>query len=102
MFKIAANPTFPATLTLVGQGHEQQLNVTFSHMKRTEYQALLDSLKSGEKTTNDALLKLLVGWDADAELSAESITELLENQPGADWAIITGYSDALTVARKGN
>lgn len=102
MFKIASEPTFNTTLTLVGQGREQQLNVTFKHMKRSEYQALLEDIKNGNKSAGDGVLQLVQTWDADAELSADSIRELIDNQPGAEWAIITGYSEALTVARKGN
>jgi hypothetical protein len=102
MFKIASEPTFETTLTITGQGREQQLKLTFKHMKRSEYQALLGDVRNEVKTPTQAVLELVQAWDADAELSADSLGELIENQPGAEWAIITGYSDALTVARKGN
>lgn len=102
MFKIAANPTFDAALTIVGQGREQKLNVTFKHKPRAEYLALLESVGKGETPVSDALLSLLAKWDADAELSAESLALLQEEQPGADWAILSAYGEALAVARKGN
>ena len=102
MFAIKANPTFDASLTIVGQGREQQLNVTFKHKPRADYLAMLEKVGSGKLKSADALLSIIEKWDADAELSAKSIALLQEEQPGADWAILSGYGDALAVARKGN
>lgn len=102
MFQIKSNPTFDATLTIVGQGREQQLNVTFKHKPRKDYLALLEKVGKGETPVSDALLSLLAKWDADGDLSAKSIELLQEEQPGADWAILSGYGEALAVARKGN
>ncbi|GAP66829.1 hypothetical protein MBSD_n2144 [Mizugakiibacter sediminis] len=102
MFSIKANPTFDAAITIIGQGREQQLNVTFKHKPRTEYLALLDKIGKGETSVADALLALLDKWDADADLSAKSLALLQEQQPGADWAILQAYGEALVVARKGN
>lgn len=102
MFKIKADPTFDAALTIVGQGREQQLNVTFKHKPRADYAAMLQKIVDGKLEAADALLQLVAKWDADAELNKASIKVLQDEQPGCDWAIITAYSEALTVARKGN
>lgn len=102
MFQIKPNPTFDATLTIVGQGREQKLNVTFKHKTRSEYTAMLQKIADGKLDSADALLQIIEKWDADAELNKESIKALQENQPGSDWAVITGYGEALAVARKGN
>lgn len=105
MFKIAGNPTFDASLTIVGQGREQVLNVTFRHKTHAQYSELLLKLADPKKhklDTADAVLELVEKWDADADLTRENIVALREAQPGADWAIITGFGEALTVARKGN
>lgn len=102
MFKIKADPTFDACLTIVGQGREQKLNVTFRHKTRSEYSDMLEEMAAGKLDVADALLDLLDKWDADAELGKESVKALQEQQPGVDWAIITAYGDALKVARKGN
>ena len=102
MFKIEANPTFDAVLTLAGQGREQKLNVTFRHKTRSDYIEMLEAIQGGKLSAADALLQVMEKWDADAPLNAESVKALQENQPGADWAILTGYGDALAVARKGN
>lgn len=102
MFKIQAEPTFDAALHITGQGREQTLNVTYRHKTRTEYGDMLQAMAKGKLDTVDAILQLLEKWDADAELNKDSIKKLQEHQPGIDWAIITGFGDALTVARKGN
>ena len=102
MFKINSEPKFEAALTIVGQGREQTLNLTCKHKDKSEYQALLQSIRDGKTTPADAVLQLVEKWDADAELNADSINRLAEQQPGADWAILEGYWHALVVARKGN
>lgn len=102
MFKVAAPETIPATLTIVGQGREQKLKLVFRHMPRTAYADLLDAVAKGEKKPEDAVLSMIESWEADAELSANTIRQLAEDQPGSDWAILTGYGEALAVARKGN
>lgn len=102
MFKINAEPTFDATLTIVGQGREQQLKVTFRSKTRSDYVAMLENISKNEIDVVDALLSIIEKWDADAELSTASIKQLQEQQPGCDWAILTGYGNALGVARKGN
>lgn len=102
MFKIEANPTFDVTLTLVGQGREQTLHLTYRHMKTSKYMELLDQVEAGKKTPADVLLTLVDAWDADGPLDAKGVKSLQENQPGADWAIINTYGEHMTVSRKGN
>lgn len=102
MFTIEANPTFKASLVLVGQGREQTLNVTYRHKDTDEFRALMDAVAKEEKTVAAALLELVESWDADAELNADTIAKLQKAQPGVDWAIVEGYSRSVVVARKGN
>lgn len=102
MFKIDVEPTFPATLTIIGQGREQKLAMVFKHMDADEYGAMLKDLSEEKVTIEEAILRIVDNWEADAPLNRESIAKLRKKQPGADWAILTGYADALRVARKGN
>lgn len=102
MFRIKSEPTFSATLTIVGQGREQKLELVFRHRTRTEYADILDAVAKGEKSIEDAVLDVVESWVADAELNRESLKLLEEHQHGACWAILTGYQNALAVARKGN
>lgn len=102
MFKIKSDPTFEANIVIVGQGREQTLVVTFKHMPRSDYSDLLQKTADGKLASEELVLKLVEKWNADAELSKANIKLLCDQQPGADWAIITAYSEALAVARKGN
>ena len=102
MFDVKAPETFEATLTIVGQGREQKLPVVFRHKTRSAYAELLKRLAEKKVKDIDAVLDLVESWQANAELSAETLKALDEAQPGALWAIVMGYSEALGVARKGN
>lgn len=102
MFKIDSEPTFKASLTIVGQGREQVLNLVYRHKPRSEYLTLLEDLRANKVQVTDAILQLVESWDADGPLDADTITKLQEAQPGVDWAIVSGYTEALTVARKEN
>lgn len=102
MFKIKAPEKIPATLTIVGQGREQKLKLTYRHKTREQFAEFVDSVAKGEKTACEAVLEIVESWEADAPLDADSIAVLQSHQPGADWAIVNGYSEALAVARKGN
>ena len=102
MFHIKAEPTFDANIVIVGQGREQTLTVTFKHMSRTEYSDKLQQVADGKMAAEDLVLSLVEKWNADADLNKANVKLLCDHQPGADWAIITSYSEALAVARKGN
>ncbi len=101
-FTIKSNPTIDASITIVGQGREQQLNVTYRHMTGKEYDALMKQLAANEISTADLLLLLIEKWDADMPVSKESIDLLCEHQPGADLAIASAFNDAIRVERKKN
>lgn len=102
MFKIESDPKFDACFTIVGQGREQKLNVTCNAVTRSDYADKLKAIADGECDVADVVLSLIAKWDADAPLEKASIEKLEDHQPGACWAILTGYGQALTVARKGN
>lgn len=102
MFTIKANPTFPTTLTIVGQGREQKLALVYRHKTLDEHKALLDDWREGRRDAADVVLELVESWSADMELSKESLQLLHQEQPGADVAIIIGFAEAFQVSRKGN
>lgn len=101
-FKIKSNPTIDATITIVGQGREQQLSVTYRHKTSKEYEALMKQLEAGEISISGLLLALVEKWDADLPVSKESIDLLCEHQPGADLAIASAFNEAIRVERKKN
>jgi hypothetical protein len=102
MFKIKADPTIDATLTLVGQGREQKLELTFKHLTRSDYLKLLEDVRAEKRKPEAALAGLIDKWNADMDVSADAMKALDEHQPGALMAILNAYGDALVVARKGN
>lgn len=103
MFKIQQEPKFEASVTIIGQGREQTLNLTFRAKPRSEYTKLLEALDYAKPDTAvDAVVALVEAWDADAPVSKESVAMLADHQPGAEWAIIHAYTEALAVAKKGN
>jgi hypothetical protein len=102
MFKIQANPTIDAKLTLTGQGREQVLELTFKHLTRSGYLQLVNDVREEKLKPEDALASVIEKWNADMAVSIEAIKALDEHQPGALMAIINAYGDALVVSRKGN
>jgi hypothetical protein len=102
MFTVKANPTFEATLTIVGQGREQKLKLVFRHQTKEQYQDMFKRLQDKEIDWGDMVLEVVESWDADIDLDKAGVTLLQEHQQGADIAIITGYGEALKVERKKN
>lgn len=102
MFKIQPAARFEASLTIVGQGREQKLECTFVAKTRTEYADRLKAIAEGKASPADVVLELLEKWNADGPLDKDTLQLLEDHQPGACWAILTGYGEALMVARKGN
>lgn len=102
MFEIEANPTIDADLTLVGQGREQVLSLTFKHMLRDEYLKLIEDVRDGKVKPEKALADLIVKWNAKEEPKEAAIKKLDLHQPGALMAILGAYGDSLVVSRKGN
>lgn len=101
-YQIRSNPTFPASLTLVGQSRKQKLNLVFKHKTQEERDAMYDQLQSGEKDLIDILLEVIESWDADVELDRAGLTLLQQHQPGADFGILNGYGQALRVEQEKN
>jgi hypothetical protein len=103
MFQIKQNPTFDANITFTGQGREQTLAVTFKAKPRSEFQALFKKVDFAKSETAVALLAQLIDkWDADMDVSEESLKLLADHQPGAEWALLGAYQESLMVERKGN
>ncbi len=101
-FNTKPSPTFPGTITITGQGVQQVLNVTFRHKTKTRYGEIFAGLADGTIQPEDAVMEVVEKWDADRELTPQGIRAIMEDLPGFDWAVLTGYGEALTVGRKGN
>lgn len=103
-FKVIPNPTFPADVTIIGQGAEQTLRVVFRHKESDAYQALLDEMKGDDapKTLADVLAELIESWNADVDCDRDGIALLGKCQPGSLVAILQTYGDQMVVSRKKN
>lgn len=101
-YQVKANPSFPASLTLIGQGRKQKLSLVFRHKVQKDLEILQDQLATGEKDLVEVLLELIESWDADVSLDRVGLTELQQHQPGADWAILNGYGRAMRVEQEKN
>jgi hypothetical protein len=100
MFKIKQDPTFPGTIKLASMGREQVLEVTFRAKTASEYEKLAGN--KADKRGEEAFLALVESWNADMPLDKESVALLNEHQPGAAWAVVLHYGEALMASRKGN
>jgi hypothetical protein len=101
-FQIKAPEKIPAELTFNGQGREQTLKLVYRFMERTKYSDLLKQIGEDKMRVEDAVLQLVDSWEADMDVSADSVKLLDEHQPGSLGAIVLGYGHAVVVARKGN
>lgn len=102
MFKIEADPTFPATLTLIGQGREQKLQLVYRYTTPDDYTAMISDIAEDRRTVSEVILALCESWDADGTLDEASLARLHKARPGVAWAIVAAYGDAMIHARKGN
>ncbi|AVS91395.1 hypothetical protein C8246_05795 [Paracidovorax avenae] len=53
-------------------------------------------------TNAEYMLQILVGWNLDVELSAESLQQLSDELPAASEAIVDAYRVAITEGKLGN
>lgn len=88
--KGGAPKTIPATLTIIGQGSTDKLNVTYHNRKQSEITALLEGGAS-----LGALIPFLVeSWDTDFELTEEGVREFEDEYPGIVDILLTGFHRA--------
>jgi hypothetical protein len=103
MFKIKANPTFPATVKIRAPGGEvQELPVVFKHMRKDDVKAFFENASEKNRADEDCVLDLVESWQADMPLTRDSISELMQNYPTSIHAIFACYMQELIDARLGN
>lgn len=111
------NVTFPML-----DGTEGVINCVFKYRTKTEFGELLDKLGANASAAVDTekpfslslfyggvikknaehLLQVLEGWDVDAELTAESVEQLVDELPAAGAAIAHAYQLGIVEGRLGN
>lgn len=101
-FTTIPEATFLGSITIICKGREQKLEGTMVHMSHDEYKALFAGLADGSIKSAAAVLQIFKEWNADRPLTLEGVSAIMQDMPGIDWAIVTGYGEALTATRKGN
>jgi hypothetical protein len=103
MFKIEANPTFSARVSIgVPGGPTADLNCVFRHKTQEQYREFFSEAAVTGRTDAQAIFEIVDSWDADAPLTVDNVARLISNHHGAAWAILDTYARELTQARRGN
>lgn len=80
--------TLPTTLTVVGQGSTDKLNITYHNRRNSEVEA---KLKEDEMTFGKAVPYLVESWDTDFALTEEGVAEFEDEYPGIVDIVIAGF-----------
>ncbi|WP_460033847.1 phage tail assembly chaperone [Megalodesulfovibrio paquesii] len=103
MLKLTPDPQFTAKvgITVPGQDAPAQITVTYKYMTRSQAQAWGQGL--GEKTDNEALADVVLGWEGvDAPYSRETLDQLLDAYPAAGLELLTAFRQNLLESRRKN
>lgn len=108
------------------EGGEGSIELSFVYRTRTEFGAFVDELLKAANvkpasaaaedvefslqdamartrdTNADYILKIVDGWDLDAEFSRDAVVQMCDELPGVALAIINDYRAATTEGRLGN
>lgn len=91
--------TIPATLTIIGQGSTDKLDVVYHNRRSSEVQAMLE----GKDVKMAAVVPFIVeSWAADFELTEEGLVAFEDEYPGIILAVIEGFWKARRKALEGN
>ena len=64
--------------------------------------SLADALSKTRDTNADYIMRIVDGWNLDAEFSRAAVVQLCDELPGVALAIINDYRAAITEGRLGN
>lgn len=81
MFQVKAPESFKSTLTIVGHGREQKLNLTYRHLSVPDYASLLERLGDDTLSVAQAILDIVVDWDADVALDTAGVEPRCSSRP---------------------
>ncbi len=102
-FKLQHNPTFKARVpvSVPGEAVSPEIVVEFRYLGK---KAVADYFRNlGGKSDAEALAGIVVGWEGvDAEYSAETLAELLDNYPAAAADLFEVYRRELLEAKRKN
>lgn len=82
--------TIPATLTVIGQGSTDKLNVIYHNRKASELKSKFD----GNSTMAGVIPYIVESWDSDFEVTEEGVTAFEDEYPGIIDVLLEGYHKA--------
>ncbi len=100
-FKIKANPTFVANVSLSvhGQAERETVQITFKHLTQKGSAEYWAKVSQEHLTDLEALDLLIESWDGfDAAYSKENLDILLQNYPKASTELFTAYNAEMVVS----
>jgi len=101
--KLDPAPTFKAKVNIPVAGSDKGADIVceFGHMTLDEYRKF--TAGAADRDDMQATLAILRGWEGpDLAFSPETVAKLLQNYPGAAYAISERFSIELMKARSGN
>lgn len=103
MLKLKPNPTFTVPVVIPAPDGKVTIKVEFKHMTKDAYQAFIKDEAKKDRSDEDAILDIAVGWsDVDGDFNRENLRELCQQYHGAATAIVETFIRELTQARLGN
>lgn len=104
MFTKQLNPTFTATVDIPVPGATPDpVNFTFNVKTAAAFDALVQAVKTGEKTVADAVREVVGGWTHPAvEFSPDKLDECFQTFPGSPLAIWAKFCQELFEGRRKN
>ncbi|ACO74749.1 phage tail assembly chaperone [Laribacter hongkongensis] len=100
-FTLNPTPTFTAKVGIhvPGAGTEQ-VEFTFRHRDRDQYQAFVQELKG--KDDADIVMECACGWELADRFDRDNVEKLVRNYIGSAGSVLKTYAGELALAREGN
>ena len=104
MFKLEVKPVFSADVDIPIPGASpEKVKFDFRHKTRAEFDAMTESIRKEEKTVEDVVREVVVGWTAPGtEFSKEALDSCFQIFPGSPFAIWMSYRSNLIEGRRKN
>lgn len=109
MFKLQPNPSFSVAVQIPVPGKDiaPPINFEFKHLGRRALKEFVKNIKEEEKNDDfdplPWLSQVVIGWEGvEKDYSLEAFDELLDQYPGAGFAILSKYVKESTEAKEKN
>lgn len=100
MIKLNPEPTFKVPFKFPSAGSEVTVNLELRHMARSKLDEM--TAEFADKEDADAIMRVLVSWDVDAELTRDNLKTFMDNYPAFGQALARGYVDLILRGKLGN